>query len=937
MLTSGNALDAITEMGVATDAAFTLSTATLSRLLDYMTDGDTTDTCDFGGTVSTSLTDADGNGVVSVGDTFNVQYANACYDIDMNDLVTGTVTLLINELDFGNSSQHVIAGRLSPSANFRADDSGSENTLTGSFDVFSFNSGGANIQEVKLVAGSTATITWVDKSRPGPANSSEVSEFLARKTIRTEADPALSGTLFELHMALDLDLLAGTIQCDSPTPVPDAVDSYPAMGGYLDCTGAAGSRVRVVGDTMRGGGSPSDKIFVDSGSGTLVEVGRFSRGGLRLQWLFERSIFGKGPPHQNETFEDVASTRMPIDITDSAYDAASGRLYVVDATDLIVYEGSTLAEIDRLALVDAVNTMALSDDGSTLWLAARDNGEFRSVDTGTMTYQDLVMYTSPGPTNSTIQYAYDIAVVPGTTDVLIATLNHRREIVMFNGSVELPGTLPLLSASARNFAILDSGSLAANEGTQSSPSDLRIASIDLVNGLPVQSSLTNYLPGSSRMFAPDAGTLFANNRVIDLTRESVSGELETLTVPVSLLALDAARDRIYGIRNSSQLMVYEYSTRRLIGAYFLDRNSLGRFRRVHIAGDEVLFTFENVLLQVEAADIGKNRGLDACAVRDLSGLLLPGLAFQLNCELEAVVYDSSRERLLLGFGADNGDLSYSVGIFEPQSATLEALIPVGANPGKLRITPDNQSLLVLLAGANEIAVIDLDTRQLSGYQPLGFHLDAGGVPGDPAIPTAIALLNGGANDFLVAMADGSVNRYINGATLPDEHVGGDAYVDLFASQDGTTGVSVFRDQSSVVDISSTGVAEQQDLGAIFAGPFTKRNVLQQSGDELFVFNGDVFDIEAESLSTPCTIDNPQMRDQIAMSSPAADAAIYVTLDGPGINLQNCDRASGFIEVLRPVSFFSTSATPVLVGGHLNDAGILMIATTEWLLAVDPTQ
>ena len=932
-LTTANAVEAILEMGVTTDAAFTLSTATLSRLLDYMATGPSSESCDLQGTVTTSLDDADANGIVSVGDTFRVQYSNGCYEIDMNDFVTGTVTLLINELDFANGGGYLIDGRMATSTNFRADDTLYENTLSGLFDLLSFSAPGVFIQEVELVPGTTAAITWVQLAVPDETNSTEVTEFVARKTFRVEADPAQSGLLFELHLALDSGLLGGTIECDSPTPAPDPIDSYPAFGGYLECTGASNSRARTVGDTITA--SPSDRILVDSGSGTLVEVDRVSRSGLRLEWLFERSVFGSGPPPEANTFEDVASTRLPIEITDSAYDGSSGRLFIVDSTDLIAIDVETLTEVGRLTLVDFVSTMALSEDGSTLWLAARDKPEIRSVNTANMSYQDLVAYTSPGPVgSSSIQYVYDLEVVPGTTHSLIATLNHRNEIVMFSDGVELPGILPLQSATRGNFAVQDANTLVANGGTQSLDSDLRVASIDLVDGLVLQSALTNYVPGSAGLFAADSSTVIAGNRVIDLDRESVSGELETLNVVLGSKAVDSSRDRIYAIRNSSQLLVYELSTRRLVGAYFLDRFSLGAMRGVHVAEDQVLFAYEGVVLKIPASDLGQNRGLEACVKRDFSGLALPGLALQFDCEIESVVYDHSRERLLVGFGADNGHVSYSVGVLEPQTGVLEAVIPVGGNPGKIRLTQDNQSLIVSLVGANEIAIVDLATLQVTGYQSLGIR---NGSSSGPAISTSIALLGGGADDFLAALTDGAVSRYVNGSSLADTHVGEDPYVDLFAANDGLAALAVLGDQSSMLDIASTGVAEREDLGGVFSGPLTKRNQLQQFGDDIFVFNGDVFDLASGTISTPCTIENAQDLDQIAIPSSTAESVIYVRVVNVDLEVAFCDRATGITEALRPISYFPTGTGPILVGGHSNSAGLLMIASTEWLLVVDPFQ
>ena len=168
-------------------------------------------------------------------------------------------------------------------------------------------------------------------------------------------------------------------------------------------------------------------------------------------------------------------------------------------------------------------------------------------------------------------------------------------------------------------------------------------------------------------------------------------------------------------------------------------------------------------------------------------------------------------------------------------------------------------------------------------------------------------------------------------------MGEDPYVDLFAANDGLAALAVLGDQSSMLDIASTGVAEREDLGGVFSGPLTKRNQLQQFGDDIFVFNGDVFDLASGTISTPCTIENAQDLDQIAIPSSTAESVIYVRVVNVDLEVAFCDRATGITEALRPISYFPTGTGPILVGGHSNSAGLLMIASTEWLLVVDPFQ
>ena len=130
-----------------------------------------------------------------------------------------------------------------------------------------------------------------------------------------------------------------------------------------------------------------------------------------------------------------------LDMNGAVVDATTGRAYVTTDTGVSVVALDSLTVVDSVALSNAPAAIALSDDGTTLWVGFNFIAEIVSIDVATL--------TPSAPVSLTVdRSAIDLAIAPGTTDtVIIGDLDGRETYVVQAGS-ELPDTISGVSGGS---------------------------------------------------------------------------------------------------------------------------------------------------------------------------------------------------------------------------------------------------------------------------------------------------------------------------------------------------------------------------------------------------------------------------------------------------------------------------------------------------------
>ena len=931
------------EAGMALHTVFQLGKMIFNRSVELSDSGDfqSLEDCNLGGTVTTEFDDADGNGEPSTGDKFTVTYADACLDKDLNNFLTGQASFTVTDW-IASRAGSLATGRVEIESPIKTSGNGESRpvSLSGGMDILAYNVGQTRILEVSIPDGEEFTNRWYSIYEPALTYTSKISNFTVRQEYRTD-EAFYTGYEFDLQFDIDSDLVDGTFSCTTTSPMRGRGYSVPDVDEFFECNGANDSAVRVafIGEIQPFVEGVEVSVDAD-GDGTFIATGFGSAGGINLEWLFLRFTDSFNTPSDTFVLEPIANERLEFSITDSAFHQATNRLYVISDAELVVLDGASLAELDRTTLPGIASTMTITDDGTRLWIATRGEPRMRSYDSQTLEVVRDFTFVSQPPQSATLDHVTDIKVMPGSTDFLVAMLGHRREIVAFNAGVELPGVLATSFPFSDAFAITETGQLVTALASQARPAPLYTGSIDIAAGLSIDAELPGYVgTGPLKEITTDGRTVYIRGgRVIDLDRLMVVGELLAFGNVVGDFTVDSQRNKIYTFAGSSKLYIYQKTPRTLLSGYSLDLYYLGDIRRVHLGDEYLLVTTAERVVQLSLDDLVPSvRQDNNCSPKDLSGLLLPGRAILLDCLVNAAQYDAVRDNLLVSLSMEEGEKGGSIAVIDPQTAAIEEMIPLGSEPGRMRITADGQSLLVSLPNANEMAVIDLALNEVSRLLPLGYHRDSIGDPVGPALSTAVAPANGNIDNFIAAFDSNEVALYTGGVRASDEATAPGRnirpYVDVFLSANEDQAVAIGLLQSDYFDVTPNGVNHLADLGTTFYTNPLQEIALSQRGDELFAFTGDIFDISTGTISHPCPVGHPGSRHNLAVPELDPNRFTFLSIANVGISLQTCNRSTGEVIENYPVGSLGAGDDSFVAGFH-TPAGLLIIVMGDMILIID---
>ena len=918
-----NAQEVILEFGVAIDSVYLLSKAAVNKLVGSAEQGFAVlvEDCISTGTRTTTFFDNDGNNEPGSGDQFVIQYAGDCGDADADKALTGTITIDVASISFGNAMGFSFSGLVTFSQNLTMKVPGYERRLSGKVAVEALSAGGVQIFEARIPDGELVTFAYNSQIRPEGDSSSEITSFFARIESRRDANN-MPVTLFDYSTDVESSRLGGSIHCESSRPI-ETFSGAPGTGENFECFGANGSAA--IGQLV---GSP--RLFVhthvdEDGDGTFELINAIDAFLLWLERPWVTPLRGYSVRADMLDYEPVTNIRFPIDVSDSAHDAANGRLYVLGPTDLVVFDDSDLSEVGRLSLAESYNTMAVSDSGATLWLAVSDKPELHSVDTSGLALSGSLTYSSPVP-GVNVNYVEQLAVVPSSEDHVVALVDPRREITSFRSGSELPGTISMSSIASQIFVVADALTLYTSTGSRHPQENLIEVNIDPVLGLSSSREFPGYLGGisSTGLYSFDGDIIGNGGRAISTARSTVAGKYENFTVGTNGFVASPVLGKVFAIRNSNQLNIYRADSRALVGTYRLDDFILPAFRRSHVSDANLLLTFADMIMQIALSDVPDNNGRDTCKTEDFSGLLSPDTAFQITCPLESATYDPLRDRLYLGVSPDGGGIGNTIVRVNPSSGLVDASVIVGSRPGKTRMSNDGTALYVTLPDANELVEVSLSTFQVVRRLPLGLQTDYSFAREVPAFPTALDVTGLGSDEFVIAMNEGDLFHYSNGMQLPNKVTATRSFSDMHLASNGSKGVAIERGESQMVDVDASGVAQRSLLGSLLDGHPIYRTPVMRLGDELFKFDGDVFDLQAESVSDPCNRTVPDLSNGVAAPAPAGDRITYFLSDVSVESLTTCDRASGVSNpVPRPI-FFGLRSRELLAAFHTQNDMLVIV-------------
>ena len=926
-VTSDNAREVASHAGDALTHIHKINTQSFTRIGEFSSDlSRTTRGCRNAiGEYTYALEDNDGDGTISNGDVVNLGYIDTCEVDHSGDRLDGSLEVQIHRIDSSAGSLlEATVNVLAPGLVYSK--GGYTLTLTGSFDVFIYDGGGATIFEAVPTANRALTMEY-----SGSGDTLWVSDFYYFTDSRpVTPDTRIRRVRFDIE--LDSANLGGQYECSTPADLLITTDDGPDTGHIL-CVGANNSSLRM---SAQPDVAPNGWFVFEideNGSGNYVEVelgyldnNDWSRHGFG--YTPDDNIPGGFAGPEEFSVPTVAVLTTPMNIVDAAHSPTSNLLYVATGNRIAVLDDSSLSETASADLPHTPTALALTDEESTLWIGSSDVPEIQPMATSDLSLGAAIEVAQPPPNSYPEQpFVRAIEVVPGTTDSVVVNVAGRRELVAISGGVELPNSLP--TTTNRRFAFVDNETIAIPLDVISE--DLTFVDYNSSSGLSVQGIVPDILYGTRVGVFSDGEFVFTENgRHFFAADETARGSPPNLT-PFNnygggAFATSHDGSRLYSVFPTYGLAFsYLRTPLRIAGSFRYPALPNLPLIRLFATDSGLLVVNEDGIDQIPAADLQDNLPSVACNETDASGLLLPGRFFQLDCELTDTVYDSGRNQLIAGVPGSSGTDGNAIIFIDPLTGQVSETLGLGSSPEDLSLSADGHLLYVQSQDASVVTVIDLDNRTIMDRISMGYAEDMGGRRVRTYFPTAVAPSPVDARDFVAALDSGEIAFFVSRTRV--QPLGQPAQVgttnlpprDLFLSSSGDQVLSFSPYETSLYDASAAGVVFNNSRPDVLDA-----RGISQSGDSLYLADGFAYDFASDDIASLCGVSLGSSGRHAAAPDPSGTHVYYATHGPIGWDFTACEIETGELDkgvpFYSPLGYSAENSMFVLANGLMAIAG-----------------
>lgn len=659
--------------------------------------------CSFGGTASIAHNDADASFSVSAGDTLTVIY-DECFGELVDGEMTGTVEIAITNYMADDTMASLtaavdivgtlrIADRVDPLV-FSDVAAGFDMTFSLDPSETLTVSSAATDQLSLVVSGTTEAISDFTLSRVTRAT------FPGAQSHEVNMD-------IDFEFVLDSGLFGGTVTCQTDTLFTYVQGNIGAAN--VLCRGQDASGVRTSGQ---------DLVSIDpEGDGTYSALGTIDWNQVVFGFLNEPSGLNLG-----DLFGQIATRTISLAPTDTFYDAARDRLLVttkaVDAFSPNALVSLSLAQGTQTVLLTFANepsAVALSADGTVMYVGFTDRDEIRKYDVTTLQLQSTVNIVSNDIASN--QYGVlDLAVSPTASNTVAATFNYVGtavdDVTIFVDDVQLAGRFRNApggnsSAGEKLFFAADGSRIhsyyqppPANTGAR----DMVVDATGIAEAIPgTRFGLDLELAGDS---------LYSNGFEYDA---DTYVKLGSYGGGSRHIAVDSTNRRFFS-ESFDQLEVWELDRRLPIATYDLGL-AFDSVRSMEMAGDYLVFVRDNDLRLLDTTVVAAN-AVEECA--PTPSLTTESDAFmQYACDVIDALYNPAADRIYAAVSADVAGNGNSIAVINPNTELVENYIPVPSNPKRLALSADSTRLYVAFAEAEVLVAIDTNSQTVAGTWQTG--------------------------------------------------------------------------------------------------------------------------------------------------------------------------------------------------------------------------
>ncbi len=919
-ITGANALDVVPFGAGIPEAVYGISVFAGNHLaaLENATGSSADVNCDSGGPTTASNADEDGSGDLSAGDTVTVSVPPGCFERVFADNVSGEFDITMDVVDRSGERGIRLEGTIEMTTDFQVDSvdpNGQPLTIAIVGDIqfaFATGSGFQQAMRVSLDAGDDLEFTvGTNLAQPAVERITRF-EFLRRGIPSSGFD---NNYILTYDFAIQSEILEGAISCRT---TPDMSGSFPATptSGRFQCDGAGGSAVALI--TTRASADDPIALEIDpDGDGTFEVLTTAAP----LGWLnvIEGQLFQEFVDNIDfrpipVSFGSVTIEAISAAQNDVVYSAANDRLYVSNPTGIIELNPATLEVLRSVNLPagDVATTLAVSDDGSTLWFALENVDEVGRLDIATLALGARFSLGAPSGGFPDERRVIDMLVVAGTTDQVIVTVRQSEEVVAYDNGAQLPDFLEgFFREGATRIVQLDATTIV---GVNDSTSAFQALTINYnpATGLTVDEVYPGLAPGFNSTLT--LGTTDIWNRqgyTFSLSPAARTGRINSVIeqFPATFDAAIAspADGLVYAADGFGQLLlVFDETTRAKVGAYSADPAALGSgfVSKLLVTANELIIVADSSIGRVAKADLAPNVPADPCTVISVTDLLVDGTYDTLECRLRDVVYDSDRDLLYGALPGAVGPQGNSIVVLDPDTLAVNTYIPLTAEPLTLAMSDGGEVLTVTLAEASQIVEIDLETRTIKRTTTLGFDTFNNTSRSDPIIPTATRARPGFPDQVVVADWQSDVYLYDSGVRQPISAFARNTYSRLFFST--TDSSLVFGHLSGrlgTLQLNGSGVDFLSETDNVL-----ESIAIARRGNRLLSGRGQELDLGTLIGSQACNFEPPNFGFRAPAYSSAADTAFFAESDGGRHLLYRCNLDTGEVGDAVPVPLFAESTT-----------------------------
>ena len=723
-ITAANGFDVALLANAFLEAPVQLSLSALDTMFDLNDAGTLSEVIDCRrvltqGTVTATLSDNDGSLLLSAGDIITLDYAG-CFQDSINDEATGRVRITIESLTIASDGSSAGSIRFEVPSQLIIDaGNGDSVTVSGGFSLAFALTPNADDMAISMLGTDELTVAV-------QASSASSTETATNMNQSRRLDSTLGYTISATY-DIDSELLGGGVECASTVDITGSPNLGPDAG-TLRCTGRSNSQMRVVAVNPNAVRTEVDP----EGDGSFSDLGTPPNGGGFWFDYVEGTVFTTRVDlprvDRNAIIPEISSTILALEVNDVVIDTASDLLFVVNDVGLSVIDAATMTVNDSLVLAGRPNAVALSDDGSTLWIGFTDAPEMVAVDVATL---------APGarvPLGTTVQGGFDrfvgqIRVVPGTTTSVVITTTNDDEVLAFDDGV-LRSNIIVDFLAPTIFEFRDATTIiGVDDSISSFPTS--IIALD-ASGVTLDKQIEGYSQNFNSIISLEGDRVWVSSgRAFDPFIERIDGRVDFDQLGESpfrrAVLVNATDQRAYFYEPGGDILdFYDTSTLTAKGAYRVRVGGFSMRGMLEAGNGDLILATDSELHRVQRSLLSDTLSARRCITSDLGGQLGPAIFIQIECSFNDSVYDSQRDLIYASVPSSAGPDGNSIAIIDPATGNIQDFVFVGSEPTDLSISGSGNRLFVVLSRSNTIAEVDLQTQSLAQLRNVANESTFGG-------------------------------------------------------------------------------------------------------------------------------------------------------------------------------------------------------------------